>query len=117
MRTFLFFIALLFVSTLPLFGEEMDAKMQKIREASPQERVKLMNELKREIAAMNREQRDEAIKALRLKMNGHKERAQRVQSQQFQNMQKNMQSQNFTQKQTGSQYMKGKEINRMKLKR
>ena len=114
MKTFLFFIMLILFGTYPLLAEDIDAKMQKIREAPPKERVKLMNALKREIASLNQTQRYEAINALRFQKELKTEATQDIQTGQFQNAQQNMQNQNFNQTQVGSQYMKGKDTNKMK---
>ena len=46
----------------------IDAQIEKIQNAPAQERVKLMNEFKQQLASMNQEQRQEAISAMQAKM-------------------------------------------------
>ena len=49
----------------------LDAQIEAIKKAPPQERRELMNRLKMELAKMNREQRMEAIQQLRASMQPH----------------------------------------------
>ncbi len=54
------------MSTISLYaGNSIDREISKIKLASPKERVRLMNELKRRIFKLNREQRIRAIRKLR----------------------------------------------------
>lgn len=112
MRKFLLILVLLFAT---LFAEDIDRKMQQIREASPQERVKLMNALKREIAAMNRTQRDKAIASLRIKMGAKMEQSQSIQKGEFRNLQRNMQSLESKQEEMGLELMRSQERFKMKF--
>ena len=52
-------------------GTNLDAQIETIKKAPPQERRILMNRLKMELAKMNREQRMEAIQQLRASMQPH----------------------------------------------
>lgn len=98
-------LTLFFIMLSPLFAEDIDMKMQKIREASPKERVKLMNSLKREIAAMNQQERDEAIHKLQLQTKSKKRLHDNINKEQFQQMRETQQSQRRNQQQAAKQYM------------
>lgn len=108
MKTVLIFLIFFYVSTLSLVAENIDTKMQKIREATPTQRVKLMNELKKEIALMNQDQRNEAISELRLQMSLKTQMKQVVNKEQFQNSKEIFQNQNLNQQQIGIQQIKNK---------
>ena len=59
-------VMLIGMSTISLYaGNSIDREISKIKSASPKERVRLMNELKRRIFKLNREQRIRAIRKLR----------------------------------------------------
>jgi hypothetical protein len=47
---------------------DIDSYIAKIQEASPDERVALMNEFKRKVAQMNKEERLNSIKKMQIKM-------------------------------------------------
>lgn len=115
MQTIMFLVMLIVLSASSLFAENIDTKMQKIREAPPQERVHLMNALKREIASMNRQQRDETINALRFQAKTN--RGHEVKNEQFQNLQHNLQQQNASQKHVGAQHPKAQGMHKMKPQR
>jgi hypothetical protein len=51
-------------------NNSIDAKIEKIQNAPAQERVKLMNEFKQQLAKMNQEDRMEAISQMQEKMQG-----------------------------------------------
>lgn len=88
-----------------LFGSEMDAKMEAIRKAPPQERAAMMNALKREIATMNQARRGEAIRSLASQRKMHRQGA--AQMHQLHGEQ---------QRQAGAQYMKNKTDMQMQMK-
>ncbi len=62
-----FFLALLLGFGL-LSAMSIDEQIRQLKAASPQERFELMNALKERIAAMNEEQRQEALKSLKTQM-------------------------------------------------
>ena len=68
-------ITVLLLITISLNAQEMtiDQRISAISKASPKERVRMMNNLKRSIVNMNLEQRASAIAHLRMKMNAKKE--------------------------------------------
>jgi len=117
MKIFLLFFLLFFATLSSLFAEDMDAKMQKIREASPQERVKLMNELKRQIAAMNKEDRDATIRSLQEQMRDKNQIHKNVNQEQFQQSQGIQHEQGRNQQQAGKQYIHNNGQNQMKFSR
>ena len=57
-------------STLLMANESIDAQIQKIQDAPPQERVELMNSFKKQLRNMNSEDRIQAISSLRNSTNG-----------------------------------------------
>jgi len=61
-------IGMLFQISLYAEIVSIDAQIQKIRSASPQERVKLMNEFKLRVSQMNREERSHTLKKMQTKM-------------------------------------------------
>jgi len=62
-------LVLLGTLTLGLAADAtIDAQIEKIQNAPAQERVQLMNEFKKQLMAMNQEQRDEAISKMQTKM-------------------------------------------------
>jgi thioredoxin-related protein len=83
MKTLLVFLTLLILSSL--HAENLDMEMQKIREASPQERVKLMNKLKRRIIQMNKSERSVAINKLRTHLKGKTHNIKNITKEQFHN--------------------------------
>ena len=117
MKTVLIFLTLLIVTTLHLSAQDIDAQMQSIRQAAPAERVKMMNELKRQIAQMNQNDRTAAIDTLRSSMKKQNSMNEGVNRQQFQNSQEMFQNQQQHQKQVGNQIRKGKDSNKMKFNR
>ena len=117
MKIILMFLTLFAITTLHLSAQDIDAQMETIRQASPQDRVQLMNELKRQIAQMNRSDRSAAISNLRSSMKEENRMNEGAQRQQFQNSQEMFQKQQQNQKQTANQYMQSKEESRMKLNR
>ena len=64
------FITLTLLSTLLLSNNsvDIDSYIAQIKKASPQERVKLMNEFKQKVAQMNKEQRLKSIEKMQAKM-------------------------------------------------
>ena len=56
---------LLTASVAVMANESIDTQIQKIKNASPSQRVELMNQFKKKLQKMNQEQREEAISALR----------------------------------------------------
>jgi regulator of replication initiation timing len=101
------FLTLLMLSSL--HAEDLDMEMQKIRKASPQERVKLMNELKRRIAQMNVNERNDAISRLRSQVKTKKQNIQTITKQQFHNSHDSFSNQRNNQQQIGSQFTVVKE--------
>ena len=84
-------------------------EMQKIREASPKERVKLMNELKRRIVQMNKNERNDAISKLRSQLQTKKQNIQTITKQQFHNSHESFSNQRNNQQQIENQYTSVKE--------
>ncbi len=70
MKMWIRYIGVLLLTAIPLslFGEQssIDQQIQAIKSASPQQRVALMNKLKRELVKMNIEQRVEALTKLQV---------------------------------------------------
>jgi len=110
----LLWIPLLFISITCLSANEtltMDQQITAMQQATPQERVKLMNQFKQQLASMNAEERSKSITQLREKMqqqNTHKDTkaihtsAQQNQMQQSEQIQRMEQMQ---QRHGGEQYM------------
>jgi len=68
MKSF-FIIGILFLATLLGATElDIDSYITQIKKASPQERVKLMNEFKQRIAQMNKQERLKSIQKMQVKM-------------------------------------------------
>ena len=63
---------LLFQTLLLANGVSVDAQIQKIRTASPQERVKLMNEFKLRVSQMNRDERSAVLKQMQSRVHTKK---------------------------------------------
>lgn len=51
-------------------AQPIDEQIQAVLQASPSDRVRLMNQLKLQLASMNEQQRDSAIQMLKTKMSG-----------------------------------------------
>jgi len=121
MKTMLTFLTLLIITTLHLSAQDIDAQMEQIRQASPAERVKMMNELKRQIAKMNQNDRTAAINTLRASMKKPTRMDEGVNRQQFQNSHEMFQNQQQHQKQVGNQihnqFMNSKDETTMKFSR
>ena len=65
-------LSVLFIIVVSLFSDstiDIDLKIQQIQNASPQDRVLLMNEFKKTLRTMNNNNRIEAIKAIQAKQN------------------------------------------------
>lgn len=82
----IFSILLLGSLTLSFSDMSIDAQIQEIKNAPAQERVKLMNQLKTQLADMNAEQRSEAISQLRTQTRTQ-DRIQSIQADNMQQMQ------------------------------
>ena len=121
MKNMLTFLTLLIITTLHLSAQDIDAQMEQIRHASPAERVKMMNELKRQIAQMNQNDRTTAINTLRASMKKPRRIDEGVSRQQFQNSHEMFQNQQQHQKQVGNQihnqFMNSKDETTMKFSR
>ncbi len=115
MKVLLMFLTLFIITTLHLSAQNIDTQMQEIREASPSQKVRLMNELKRQIAKMNQNDRTDAINTLRTSRKKRDGLSESVNRQQFQNSQEMIQKQQQNQQQSGNQYMKNKDGNKMKF--
>jgi hypothetical protein len=80
-----FFILLIFLGTLLLAENniDIDSYINRIKKASPETRVQLMNEFKQKIAQMNKEERLKSIQQIRAKMkvNSHKKNHTTMQTQ------------------------------------
>jgi len=65
-----FFLLVVLLTSLLFANSELDidSYITKIKEAAPEERVKLMNEFKQKIAQMNKEERLQSIKKMQTKM-------------------------------------------------
>lgn len=113
MKIVLRVINLIIVTFLSLAGQDIDEQMQMIREASPKERVEMMNKLKRQIVQMNQNDRAEAIEQLRAQMKQKEAIHQGVTRDQFQNSGQMLHTQTFNQQQAA----KGHVQNRMQQKR
>lgn len=69
MKPFKIGLVAVIVSTALLYGaDSINAQIEAIQKASPQERVVLMNNLKLQLASMNEEARSKAIGTLQTKM-------------------------------------------------
>jgi len=104
MKTLLILFMLFNLS--PLNAQDLDAEMQKIREASPQERVKLMNQLKRRIANMNQNERNDAIHKLRSQNTNKQHNRENINKGQFRNAHESFNGQSNNQRQAGNGYIK-----------
>ena len=71
----------------------IDMQIQAIHQAAPQERVKLMNAFKEQLASMNAEERSAAISEMRTQMQGHQGR----ETQQHQEMREHAQHEQMQQ--------------------
>lgn len=109
MKTLLIFLVLFTLSSSSLGAQELDLEMQQIREASPQERVKLMNQLKRRIAKMNQNERADAINKLRAQTANKQQNRKNINNQQFDNSHESFNNQSNNQRQAGNGYMKNRE--------
>jgi len=67
----------LFLASMTLLSAQepltIDQQIEAIQKAAPQERVKLMNQFKQQLASMNAEERSKSISQLRTKMQGTQE--------------------------------------------
>lgn len=107
----------LFTSVLTLsfaMDVAIDEQIEKIRNAPAQERVKLMNQFKMRLHAMNKEERSQALGRMQAKMQSGGEMAQtlsrdreRVRQTQVENSADAVNTQNMHQKQIGSQMAHG----------
>ena len=71
------YLSLLMGSTLLFANEQIsvDQQIAAIQQATPQERVKLMNQFKQQLATMNAQERAKSISELREKMQSHSDHA------------------------------------------
>jgi len=99
-----FFILLTLLSTLLLANNsvDIDSYIAQIKKASPERRVKLMNEFKQKVAQMNKEERLKSIQQIQAKMkaNSHQVDHNTMQTQHINEMNT---YQNMNQKQAGTQ--------------
>jgi len=117
MKRLLLVLALLLIGSSFVMAEDIDIKMQKIREASPQERVKMMNALKREIATMNKNERDATISALQAQNRSKQQVRQEVNNRVFEQLQEMQQAQGHSQQQATREFMKNRGKTQMKSSR
>lgn len=117
MKRALDIMAIVIVTTLSLYAQDIDTQMQMIREASPQERVEMMNKLKRQIVQMNQNDRAQAIARLRAQMKEKNAIHQSVARDQFQNSGQMLHTQTFNQQQAAKGHMQNRGENSMKQKR
>ena len=117
MKRVLIVISIMILTTISLYAQDIDTQMQKIREASPQERVQMMNSLKRQIVQMNEAQRNEAIAQLRSGAQHKQTINQDVSREQFQNSQEMFHNQMLQHQQAGKQYMQSRGDTRLKPQR
>jgi len=61
----------IFTLSIAQDSEPLDQQIAKIQEASPEQRVLLMNELKQKIAVMNAQQREMLISEIQTQMHSH----------------------------------------------
>ena len=67
-----FTVFILFLLTTNLFSDtNIDYQIQQIQNASPKDRIRLMNEFKKALRTMNHNTRIKAIKAIQAKQNIH----------------------------------------------
>ena len=103
--------------TLVFADTSIDAQISAIQNANPSQRVKLMNQFKRQLSTMNHEERNSAISAMRAKMHANKQNKMHSgmqrhapkqqghkQEMQMQHGEHMNQMQNMQQHQAGSQY-------------
>ncbi|MEA1983480.1 MAG: hypothetical protein U9N39_08040 [Campylobacterota bacterium] len=105
MKTLLIIINISVFAISSLNGQGIDAQLQMIHEASPQERVKMMNELKRQIVQMNQNERLSAISKLRLELKSEEPRAKDINRAQFQSSKEMLNNQTLNQSQALKQQM------------
>jgi len=107
-------ISLLFVSISSLSANEqlsIDQQIAAMQQATPQERVKLMNQFKQQLASMNAEERSKSITQLREKMQQQntqrtsKETRTNAQHDQMQQSQQLQQMEQMQERHGGEQYM------------
>lgn len=90
---------IIFVALFLAFGSHVyadtsiDQEIAEILKAPQAQRVQMMNQLKTKLAAMNAQERSEAIHNLQVGMNGSSEGARIGQNMPMQNMQSNIQQQ------------------------
>ena len=110
------FILFFYMLSASLFGSDMDAKMEAIRQAPPQERAAMMNALKREIATMNQTQRNEAIRSLESQRKTQQQSSSQFQNRALTSSKELHQLQGQNQQQAGAQYMKNKTHTQTQMK-
>lgn len=112
MKTLKLSVALMLLGTLAI-ADTVDEQITEIQNAAPQERVQLMNQLKKDLSTLGEEDRVQVMNKLRIKMQTDgegvhelqtqsRERSRLNQMQETQNMQR---AQNMQQHQTASQAM------------
>ena len=75
LKRLLFILAIIMGGLVQLVADtqpsSIDMQIQAINQAAPQERVKLMNQFKEQLASMNADERSVAISEMRSQMQGH----------------------------------------------
>ena len=112
MKTLLW-IPLLFISITCLSANEtlsIDQQITAMQQATPQERVKLMNQFKQQLASMNAEERSKSITQLREKMQQNTQTASKMthsnaQHDQMQQSEKLQRMEQMQQRHGGDQYI------------
>lgn len=80
MKGIIILLSIITILTQSLAREpfSIDAQIESIKNAAPEERVKLMNQFKRRLSVMNASERTSAIKGMQAKMQKNKDLAPRI---------------------------------------
>ncbi|MBE0514500.1 hypothetical protein [Sulfurimonas sp.] len=114
MKTLKLSVALMLLGSLSfLLAEvEVDAQIEALKTATPQERVRLMNEFKTTLSTLSQEEREAAIEQFRSSMDAQNKQIQskerireRVRVNQMDEVRERQEDQRMNQNQIGSQYI------------
>jgi hypothetical protein len=106
-------VLLLLGSLSSLFAEvNVDAKIEALKSATPQERVRLMNEFKTTLSTLSQQEREAAIEQFRSSMDVENKQIQsrdrvreRVRANQMDEVKERQENQRMNQNQAGSQFI------------
>lgn len=114
MKTLKLSVALMLLGSLSFLLAEvnMDAQIEALKTATPQERVRLMNEFKTTLSTLSQEEREAAIEQFRSSMDAENKQIQskerireRVRVNQMDEVREIQEDQRMNQNQVGSQYI------------